>query len=61
MLPGGIGAPELLLILLIVLLIFGASRLKDVGGAMGTSIREFRRAVREDDDKPESKPKSETE
>ena len=59
MLPGGIGAPELLLILLIVLLIFGASRLKDVGGALGTSIREFRRAVHEEDEKPEAKTEGE--
>jgi sec-independent protein translocase protein TatA len=42
---GQIGAPELLLFFLIVLLLFGASRLRDVGGALGGAIREFRSAV----------------
>jgi len=38
----------LLIILAIVLVVFGASRLGDVGGAMGKSIREFRREVKSD-------------
>lgn len=42
---GHIGWPEALLFLLIVLLIFGASRLREVGGALGGAIREFRSAV----------------
>ena len=42
---GQIGAPELLLFLLIVLLLFGASRLRDIGGALGGAIRDFRGAV----------------
>jgi len=42
---GQIGAPELLLFLLIILLLFGASRLRDVGGALGGAIRDFRSAV----------------
>ena len=42
---GQIGAPELLLFLLIILLLFGASRLRDIGGAMGGAIRDFRGAV----------------
>jgi sec-independent protein translocase protein TatA len=42
---GQIGAPELLLFFLIVLLLFGASRLRDVGGALGGAIRDFRSAV----------------
>lgn len=40
-----IGWPEALLFLLIVLLLFGASRLREIGGAMGGAIREFRSAV----------------
>jgi sec-independent protein translocase protein TatA len=40
-----LGPGELLIILLIVLLIFGASRLREIGGAMGGAIREFREAV----------------
>jgi len=42
---GQIGVPEALLFLLIILLLFGASRLRDIGGAMGGAIREFRSAV----------------
>lgn len=41
----GVGLPELLLVLVIVLLIFGASRLRDIGGALGGAISEFRRSV----------------
>jgi len=40
-----IGPGELLIILLIVLLLFGAYRLREVGGAMGGAIREFRDAL----------------
>ena len=47
---GQIGAPELLLFLLIILLLFGASRLRDVGGAMGGAIRDFRSAVSDVDE-----------
>ncbi len=55
---GQIGAPELLLFLLIILLLFGASRLRDVGGALGGAIRDFRSAVTgedEEQDKSEEK------
>jgi sec-independent protein translocase protein TatA len=44
-----LGVPELLIILVIVLLLFGASRIKGVAGALGGSIKEFRRSVRDDD------------
>jgi sec-independent protein translocase protein TatA len=37
-----LGAPELLIILVIVLLIFGAGKLPQIGNALGRSIREFR-------------------
>lgn len=49
----GIGVPELLIIMVILVLVFGAGRLADIGGAMGKSIREFRRSVR-DDETPET-------
>lgn len=39
-----IGAPELLIILVIVLLIFGAGKLPQIGAAMGKSIREFKKS-----------------
>ena len=49
--PLGIGPFELLLILAVVVIIFGVGRLPEVGGAIGKSIREFRRASRESEDK----------
>ncbi len=39
-----IGIPELILILLIVLVVFGAGKLPQIGGAIGKSISEFKRA-----------------
>ncbi|HUJ69464.1 MAG TPA: twin-arginine translocase TatA/TatE family subunit [Syntrophorhabdales bacterium] len=39
--------PELLVILVIVLIIFGAGKLRGVGGAVGKSIRDFKEAMRE--------------
>jgi sec-independent protein translocase protein TatA len=47
---GPFGLPELILILLIVVLVFGVGRLPEVGGAVGKSIREFRKTVQEPDD-----------
>lgn len=49
---GSLGPTELIIILVIVIIIFGASRFADLGGAMGRGIREFRRGVRDDDQKP---------
>jgi sec-independent protein translocase protein TatA len=40
----------LLIILAIVLLIFGPGKLGDVGGAVGKSIREFKKSTHEDED-----------
>jgi sec-independent protein translocase protein TatA len=42
---GGIGMQEILVILLIVLLVFGAKRLPELGQALGRGIREFKRGV----------------
>jgi sec-independent protein translocase protein TatA len=47
---GPLGLPELLIIAFIVVLIFGVGRLPEVGGAVGKSIREFRKATKDDDD-----------
>lgn len=46
MLPN-IGTPELLIILFVVLLVFGAKRLPEMGSAMGKGIREFKRNISE--------------
>lgn len=49
-----IGLPELLIILVIVLLIFGAGKLPQIGGALGKSIREFKKA-KDGEDEPGDK------
>ncbi len=41
----GIGMPELMIILVIVLLIFGAGRLPEIGSALGAGIRNFKKAT----------------
>ena len=45
----GFGVPELLIILLIIVILFGASRLSGVGAALGKSVRDFRKGVRDED------------
>ena len=47
-----LGVPELLIILVIILLVFGASRITGVAGALGSSIREFKKSVRDDEADP---------
>ena len=49
---GDIGVPELLIILVLVIVLFGASRLQGVGRALGSSIREFKEAVRDEEQQP---------
>lgn len=51
----GLGPTELLIILGIVLLIFGPSKLPEVGRAIGRGIREFRSAAQEIEDATEEK------
>jgi len=46
----GLGFPELLIILVIILVIFGAGKLPQVGEALGKGLNKFRTAM---DDKPE--------
>jgi len=40
----GFGMPELIIILVIVLVVFGAGRLPEIGSALGKSIKNFKRA-----------------
>lgn len=47
--PSFLGAPELIIILLIVVLLFGVGRLGRLGGELGRGIREFRRGMHEDE------------
>ncbi len=48
--PFGLHWPEIVLILVIVLVIFGAGKLRNVGRDLGKSINEFRKARTEDAD-----------
>lgn len=43
----GIGMPELLIILVIILIIFGAGKLPEIGSALGRGIKNFKKATRE--------------
>jgi sec-independent protein translocase protein TatA len=47
-----LGLPELLVILAIVILIFGANRLPDLMGGIGKGIKNFKDATREPNDPP---------
>lgn len=44
---GGLGMWEMMLIFFVVLLLFGAKRLPEIGSALGKGIREFKGSVRE--------------
>lgn len=46
---GSLGWQELLIIFAILALLFGATRIADLGGALGRGIREFRTQARDDD------------
>lgn len=52
---GNIGPMQLLIIFLIVLLIFGTKKLRNVGGDLGSAIRDFRKGMssEEEQEKPE--------
>ena len=43
----GIGMPELIIILIIILIIFGAGKLPEIGSGIGKGIRNFKKATRE--------------
>lgn len=51
---GSLGFPEMLVILAIVVLIFGANRLPEIGRGIGKGIRNFKDATRENQDKPQA-------
>jgi sec-independent protein translocase protein TatA len=60
---GNIGAPELIVIALIALLLFGAGRIADIGKGLGQGIKNFKQGLKEagndDDEKAEKADKSE--
>jgi sec-independent protein translocase protein TatA len=55
---GPFGLTEILIILLVVLFIFGARRLPEIGSSLGRSIRTFKRSVTGEDEKERAESKS---
>jgi sec-independent protein translocase protein TatA len=48
--PFGMGWPEMLILFAIVLVIFGASKIPEIGSSLGKGIREFKSSVTKDDE-----------
>ena len=58
--PQWLGAPELLIVLVIVILIFGVGRIANIGGELGKGINAFRKGLKSDEEKkPEEEEKKE--
>ncbi|MBI4383359.1 MAG: twin-arginine translocase TatA/TatE family subunit [Nitrospinae bacterium] len=51
----GIGFPELMIILVIIMIIFGAGKLPEIGSAFGRSIKNFKSSMKEAEELPEGK------
>ena len=54
-----VGPPELIIILVIVLLLFGAKRIPELAKGLGTGMKEFKKGASGEDDKLEEKEKEE--
>jgi sec-independent protein translocase protein TatA len=54
---GGIGIWQLVIILLIVILVFGAKKIRNIGGDVGSAIKNFKQAVKQDEDDGEDEAK----
>lgn len=55
----GFGTSELLLVLIIVLIVFGAGKLPEIGSSLGKGIKNFRKASRDTEEENSSPPKKE--
>ncbi len=51
---GGIGIWELLILLAIVVMLFGTKRLRTLGGDIGSAIKGFKSAMKDEEQKPEA-------
>jgi len=58
---GRLGTWEILLIVLVILLLFGGAKLPQLARGLGESIKEFRKAVKQDDDTKDSDKEKEQE
>ncbi len=57
----GLGLPELLIILVIVVLLFGAGRLPQIGSGIGEGIKNFRKSIKDDKNEVDVTPRKEDE
>ena len=57
----GIGMPELIIILIILLVIFGASRLPEIGSGLGKGIKNFKKSLTDTEKELKSASKESTE
>ncbi len=55
---GNLGFPELLIIMVVILLLFGAKRIPEIAGSMGKGIKEFKKNINEATREVTSDPKS---
>jgi sec-independent protein translocase protein TatA len=55
---GSLGLPELLVILLIVIIIFGANKLPQLGKGIGQGLKNFKDSVKGGEEPPQDKPKT---
>jgi len=55
----GLGMPELMIILLIVIMVFGAKRIPEIMGGLGKGIKSFKKAMDTDETAPPEKPANE--
>lgn len=58
---GGISIWQLLIVLAILILLFGSSRLRGLGGDLGTAIKGFKDSMKEDDQKSLEEPENQQE
>jgi twin arginine-targeting protein translocase, TatA/E family len=54
----GIGFPELMIILVIIMIIFGAGKLPEIGSAFGNSIRNFKKSMKDAEENAEELPET---